>query len=67
MKRLSFDKGLEVLEGALRIGQAEDISHDDAEERMVVVKRAAKTSTSVPDTPIFAKVKNWFASNKQCA
>ena len=68
MKRLSFDKGLEVLEGALRIGrQAEDISHDDAEERMVVVKRAAKTSTSVPDTPIFAKVKNWLASNKQCA
>jgi hypothetical protein len=68
MKRLSFDKGLEVLEGALRIGrQAEDISHDDAEERMVVVKRAAKRSTSVPDTPIFAKVKNWLASNKQCA
>jgi hypothetical protein len=31
MKRLSFDKGLEVLEGALRIGrQAEDTSHDDA-------------------------------------
>src|SRR5215213_4163368 len=50
IKRLSFEKGLEVLEGAIRIGrQAEDLSHDDVDERMVVVKRAAKTSTSVPD------------------
>jgi len=67
IKRLSFDEGLKVLEGALRIGrQADDLSHDRVDERMAAVRRAAKTSTSVPDTPIFTKVKSWFAS-KECA
>ena len=59
---VTFEKGLEILEGALRIGrQADDLPMDDVRNRMEAVQSAATTPTSVPDTPVFAKVKSWLA------
>jgi hypothetical protein len=61
-RRVGFEKGLEVLEGALEIGRrADEVSHNEVSQRMEAVQRAAKTATSVPDLPqAFAKVKSWL-------
>jgi hypothetical protein len=61
-RRQTFASGLEVLEGALRIGrQADDLAPGEVNDRMEVVQRAATTPTSVPDTPVFAKLKSWLS------
>src|ERR671933_1014919 len=60
--RLSIEKGIEILEGALAIGrQAEPLTPDIAQARMEAVKGKTATTVSVPDLPLFAKVKTWAA------
>jgi hypothetical protein len=59
---LTVGKGLEILEGALRIGrQADELTADDVRNRMEAVQRSAASPTSIPDTPVFAKLKSWLA------
>jgi hypothetical protein len=61
-----FDKGLEVLEGALAIGrQADPFPAEDVRSRMDMIRERATTPTSVPDTPLLAKIKGWFASKTE--
>jgi hypothetical protein len=58
----SFTEGLEILEGALQIGRrANEMSEVEVEERMRIVQSAAPELTSIPDTPMFAKLKEWLA------
>jgi hypothetical protein len=60
---LTFQRGLEILEGALAIGrQADPFAPDDVRTRMEAVRATASTPTSIPDMPVFAKIKSWFAS-----
>jgi hypothetical protein len=66
--RLPFREGLSVLEEALAIGRQADLSApDEVRTRMVAVRIRATTPTSVPDTPLFAKIKNWFGTNEASA
>jgi hypothetical protein len=59
--RFPFDEGLRVLEGALAIGRQADLfATDEARTWMEAVQAGAPTPTSVPDTPVFAKIKSWF-------
>ena len=60
--RLSMERGIEILEGALAIGrQAEPLMPEIIRTRMDAVRDRATTTTSVPDDPLFAKVKAWAA------
>jgi hypothetical protein len=60
---LSFQRGLEVLEGALAIGRQADLfPTEEVKTRMDAVRAKATTPTSLPDTPLFAKIKSWFLS-----
>ena len=62
---LPFDLGLEVLEGALALGrQADPFPAEEVRTRMDTVRAQATTPTSVPDTPLFAKIKNWLISKE---
>jgi hypothetical protein len=62
---LPFEVGLEVLEGALAIGrQADAFPAEEVKVRMNTVQAQATTVTSVPDTPLFAKIKKWLTSKK---
>jgi hypothetical protein len=61
-RSLTFSEGVEILEGALRIGrQADDVSHDEVRNRMEAAKCATKILPEVPDTTMFAKLKGWLA------
>ena len=63
--RLTVKRGIEILEGALAIGrQAEPLMPDLARFRMEAVKETATTATSVPESPLFAKVKTWLTAKK---
>ncbi len=65
-RRLTFQQRLEVLEGALAIGrQADSLGSSEVRTRLDEVRSRATTSTSIPDTPLFAKVKSWFGASKQ--
>jgi hypothetical protein len=58
----TFDEGLEVLEGALRIGrQASDVPIDEVRKRMGAVQRATTERTSVADASLFPKLTNLYA------
>ena len=58
---MSFQSRLEVLKGALAIGRQADLfPSDEVRTRMGAVQASATTPTSVPDTPLFAKIKGWF-------
>ena len=58
---VSFQRGLEILEGALAIGRrAEDLAVEEVKTRLQVVQREATTATSVPDTTVFTKIKSWL-------
>jgi hypothetical protein len=58
---VSFQRGLEILEGAMAIGKKADaLEPDEVVTRMQTVQRDATTATSIPDTTVFAKIKNWF-------
>jgi hypothetical protein len=62
----SFEYGLKVLEEALAIGrQADPIGLHEASTRLEKVQSGASRATSVPDVPVFAKVKSWFTPKKQ--
>ena len=55
-------RGIEILEGALAIGrQADPLTPNTVRTRMEAVKDGAMTASSVPDSPLFAKVKAWAA------
>src|SRR5215212_6581258 len=63
--RMTFDNGLEILDGALTIGrQAEAFAAGEVQSRMKAVQQAAPTLTSVPARAKFAKVKSWLGLPK---
>jgi hypothetical protein len=58
--RISFDEGLEVLEGALAIGrQADDLNAADVSTRMSTARSRAKRATSIPDMPLAPLLTTW--------
>ena len=61
--RMSFQSRLKVLEGALAIGRQADLfPPEEVRARMDTVQKGATTPMSVPDTPLFAKIKGWFGT-----
>src|SRR5829696_8256858 len=61
--RLTFQKGLAVLKGALAIGrQADALGLDTVKTRMGAVQGRAITSTSVAERPLLSKIKGWFGA-----
>ena len=63
--RLPFQEGMKVLEGALAIGRQAGVSTpDEVRTRMEAVQARATIRTSVPDTPLFAKIKTWFGTKE---
>ncbi len=64
---LSFDRGLEVLEGALAIGrQADPLGPEEVQTRMDAARAGTGSPArpaapaSVPSKPFFSKVKSWL-------
>jgi hypothetical protein len=63
---MSFDERLRLLDGALAIGrQADPFSEDAVKSRMEAIQARATSPTSVPDTPLFAKIQSWFWSKPE--
>jgi hypothetical protein len=63
--RLPFHEGMRVLEEALAIGRQADLSRpDEVRTRMEAAQARATILTSVPDTPLFAKIKKWFGTKE---
>ena len=63
--RLPFQEGISVLEGALAIGRQAGVSApDEVRTRMEAVQASATIPTSVPDTPLLAKIKKWFGTKE---
>jgi hypothetical protein len=63
--RLPFQEGMKVLEEALAIGrQAGSSAPDEVRTRMDAVQARATIPASVPDTPLFAKIKTWFGTKE---
>ncbi|ANY77456.1 hypothetical protein BB934_03815 [Microvirga ossetica] len=63
--RLPFQEGMRVLEEALAIGRQADLSiPDEVRTRMEAVQARATILTSVPDTPLFVKIKKWFGTKE---
>ena len=63
---LTFEEGLETLEGALEIGrQAEAPAPDAVKTRMDLVQGRATSPTSVADSAVFSKIKSWLLATKQ--
>jgi hypothetical protein len=63
--RLPFQEGITVLEGALAIGRQAGVSApDEVRTRMEAVQASATIPTSVPDTPLLAKIKKWFGTKE---
>jgi hypothetical protein len=65
-KHDSFERGLEVLEGALAIGrQADALEPDTVMQRMHFVQDRATTATSVLHRPLLSKIKSWLGIAKE--
>ena len=65
-KHVTFEQGLEILEGALAIGrQADALGLDAVKTRMGAVQGRATTATSVAERPLLSKIKGWFGAAKQ--
>ena len=63
--RLSIEKGIEILEGALAIGwQVKQPALDMVQTRMDAAKAKVTTVTSKPDSSLFGKVTTWFTAKK---
>jgi hypothetical protein len=63
---LGFENGLNVLGGALAIGRQADLfAPEEVRTRMDAVRESASTSTSIADSPVFAKIKSWLGSKGQ--
>ena len=59
-RRISFEEGLAVLEGALAIGrQADDLDAADVTSRMSTARSRAKRATSGPDMPLAPLLTGW--------
>jgi hypothetical protein len=55
-----------VLEEALAIGrQADAPATENVRTRLEGVQTGAPTLNSVPDSPVFAKIKSWFERKTQ--
>ena len=65
---LPFEKALAVFEGALAIGRPADLFPlEEVNTRMDRVRAQATTPTSIPDMPVFAKIKKWFTAKPETA
>jgi hypothetical protein len=63
--RLSIEKGIEILEGALAIGwQPKQPALDMVRTRMDAAKAKATTVASKPDSSLFGKVTAWLTVGK---
>ena len=63
---LTFERGLDILEGALAIGrQADVLGPETVKSRMADVQGRATTATSVPDPSLLSTIKGWFGATKQ--
>ena len=63
---LTFERGLDILEGALAIGrQADVLGPETVKSRMADVQSRATTATSVPDPSLLSTIKGWFGATKQ--
>jgi len=61
-----FEQGLKVLDGALAIGrQADVLAPENVRTRLQEFQTGAPTLNSVPDSPVFAKIKSWFERKTQ--
>jgi len=59
-RRISFEEGLAVLEGALAIGrQADDLDAADVTSRMSAARSRVKDPTSVPEQSLAALFTSW--------
>ena len=59
--RLSIEKGIEILEGALAIGrQAEPLAPETARTRLEAVRGKPPTASAKPNRSLSAKFKAWF-------
>src|SRR4029453_17520945 len=62
----TFERGLEILEGALAIGRQADVpGPETVKSRMADVQSRATTATSVPDPSLLSTIKGWFGATKQ--
>ena len=58
---LSIKKGIEILEGALAIGQqADSLTIETAHARLEAVRGKALPATPKPSNPVVEKIKSWF-------
>ena len=58
---LTFEKGIEILEGTLAIGrQAEPLAPETARTRLEAVRGKPPTASPKPNRPLSAKLKAWF-------
>ena len=63
---ITFQEGLEVLEGVLAIGrQADALALDDVRSRMEAVQSAATKSIPPTDTHLFGKLKSWLGAARK--
>jgi hypothetical protein len=63
---MTFQQGLEVLEGALAIGrQADALALGDVRSRMEAVQSMAPKSIPPTDTHLFGKLKAWFGAARK--
>jgi len=62
----TFERGLDILEGALAIGrQADSLAPETMKTRMADVQSRATMATSVPDPSLLSTIKGWFGATKQ--
>ena len=62
---IPFEKGLEVLEGALAIGQrADPFPSDEVKTRMEEARTTPKPPVPISAQPFFAKVKSWLTTKE---
>jgi hypothetical protein len=60
-RRLSFQKRLEILTGALLIGrQADELAPEEVRTRMAGVRQCAVAPTSVDEHPLISSFQGWF-------
>jgi hypothetical protein len=63
---LTFERGLDILEGALAIGrQADVLGPETVKSRMADVQGRATTATSVTEKPLLSSIKGWFGVTEQ--
>jgi len=63
---LTFERGLDILEGALAIGRQADVpGPETVKSRMADVQARATRATSVPDPSLLSSAKGWFGATEQ--